>query len=284
MLNRVLALLVVVFFVLMNLLLVRSEFGRSPLHSPVSTAMVWQKVLTAPDNSSLEILHHGKRIGYCTWAPNVGEELATGKVSSETPPPEGMVKQLNGYSILFEGNFGLDDFANRLRFELSLKLSTNHSWLEFSTKLNLRPSIWEFRAVAAEEKARLRIEDSSGKAEHVFTFAELQSPEKIVREFGGPLMPEVLEALGLPLRPGKLSATNGPAALSLGLEWEARNDWLRIGHERMRVFRLQARLLGSLQLLIYVSPVGEILRVELPDEIVLANRLDGFADLEPLLP
>ncbi|HEY2952763.1 MAG TPA: hypothetical protein VGK40_09280 [Verrucomicrobiae bacterium] len=284
MLNRVISLLIVVLFVVMNVLLIRSEFGRNPLHSPISTAMVWQKILTAPDNSSLEILHHGKRIGNCTWAPNVGEEMATGKISSDTPPPEGMVKQLTGYSIAFEGNLGLEDYASRLRFDFVLKLSTNHAWQEFTTKLNLRPSTWELRAVAVEERVRLRIEDTAGKTEHVFTFAELQNPESIVREFGGPFLPEVLEAMGLPLRPGRLSATNGPAALSLGLEWVARNDWLKVGHEPMRVFRLQARLLGSLQMLIYVSPVGEILRVELPDEIVLVNRLDGLADLEPLPP
>ena len=39
----------------------------------------------------------------------------------------------------------------------------------------------------------------------------------------------------------------------------------------MRAYRLQARLLDRYQARIFVSRVGEILRVDLPDEVVLLN-------------
>ncbi len=39
----------------------------------------------------------------------------------------------------------------------------------------------------------------------------------------------------------------------------------------MRVYRLEARLLGRFRAVILVSLEGEILRVELPDDIVLTN-------------
>jgi len=39
----------------------------------------------------------------------------------------------------------------------------------------------------------------------------------------------------------------------------------------VRAYRLQTRLLDRFQALIFVSSVGEILRIELPDEIILVN-------------
>ena len=60
--------------------------------------------------------------------------------------------------------------------------------------------------------------------------------------------------------------------LSLGLQWAARNDWLKIGHAQVRVYRLQARLLDRYQIVVVVSRVGEILRVELPNGLLLVNE------------
>ena len=60
--------------------------------------------------------------------------------------------------------------------------------------------------------------------------------------------------------------------LSLGLRWEARNDWLKIGHSQVRVYRLHTRLLDRYQAVVVVSRVGEILRVELPNGLLLVNE------------
>jgi len=60
------------FFLTMNVLLFRSEFGGgNKLGSAVPAEIVWQKVLTAPDNSTLEIRHHGVKIGLGRWMPAV---------------------------------------------------------------------------------------------------------------------------------------------------------------------------------------------------------------------
>ncbi len=72
------------FFLTMNVLLFRSEFGGgNKLGSAVPAEIVWQKVLTAPDNSTLEIRHHGVKIGLGRWMPAVGEDLATGRRLAE---------------------------------------------------------------------------------------------------------------------------------------------------------------------------------------------------------
>jgi hypothetical protein len=40
-----------------------------------------------------------------------------------------------------------------------------------------------------------------------------------------------------------------------------------MGNARVRVYRLQLRLIDGYEATVLVSPIGEILRVDLPDEI-----------------
>jgi hypothetical protein len=78
-LNRLCLLLAAVFWITMNVLLWRSEFrGEDELGSAVPVEIVWHKMLTAPDDSALEISHRGNKVGHCRWRVNVGEELSTG--------------------------------------------------------------------------------------------------------------------------------------------------------------------------------------------------------------
>ena len=84
-------------------------------------------------------------------------------------------------------------------------------------------------------------------------------------ELGGPL------AVGLLGSMGGLKSLGGTKSLSLGLNWEARQDSLKFGHSRIRVYRLSARLLDRYPLVILVSRTGEILRMELPNDLTLVN-------------
>jgi hypothetical protein len=226
--------------------------------------MVWEKILTAPDNSSLEITHHGEKTGHFGWAANVGQELAAGKIGTDEGPPEGLVETLSNYRIDVEGNLALADFANRLRFDFNVKFSTNHAWQEFNLRVTMRPSLWELRSQASEEAVHLRMEDETGKSERAFKFVDLQNPEFLAHEFDLPL--PFIGAMGLSA--GRKS-TN---PLSLGLVWEARNDWVTIGHTPVQAYRLKTKILDRFPIVIMVSRVGEILRVELPDEWVLVNE------------
>src|SRR5437764_11061905 len=126
---RLLFWLITVFFLTMNVLLWRYELGgRNNLGSvPVET--VWHKMLIAPDNSRLEIRHHGKKIGYGTWAPSVADELSAAKRLLEEPSPEGMIPEPSGYSIDSGGNFSIDN-VTRLRFGFDLRPTAHHQWQE----------------------------------------------------------------------------------------------------------------------------------------------------------
>ncbi|MBU6398835.1 MAG: hypothetical protein KGS61_00820 [Verrucomicrobia bacterium] len=263
MLNRFYFVGITLFWVTMNVLLWRSEFGSGhEIGSAVPAEIVWQKILTAPDNSTMDVFHRGQRIGFCRWAANVGEALAGGKTSPEDYEPEGMVRRLSGYTIDFNGNVALTAITNRLRFELHLGFATNQAWRELTLRTSARPHAWEFRSTAASQSLTVRYTGDAVGWEHTFTLAELQQPQRVLEDLGLSL-PFLFPALPVEPVPGR--------PLSLGLEWQARNDWLQIGHASVRVYRLQARLLDRFQTVVLVSRVGEILRVELPDRITLVN-------------
>jgi hypothetical protein len=248
----------------MNVLLWRAEYGsQARLGSTVPAHVVWEKILTAPDSSSLTIFQRGKKIGFCHWITSVGEDLA--KMSATETPPEGMVRKIVNYRLELDGNIVLGDVTERLRFDSHLNLGTDRTWQDFELRLNLKPSSWEVHSSEAEKAVRVHWQDDSGKFERVFKFSELENPQALLMEFGGPMLPGILSSLGLP----SVQSTNMVQAL--GLHWEARNESVRLGHSSVRVYRLQTRLLDRFDFVLFISRVGEILRVELPDGITLTN-------------
>ena len=263
--SRLSFLLIALFWVVMNGLLWRSEFGeRSRRAISVPVEAVWQKVLTAPDDSSLDIMHHGKKVGFCRWSANAGEAIATGKRAEGDLPIEGMVKHLAGYTLNVEGNVALEKFSNRLRFDLKLQLATNGVWREFDLRLSARPHTWQIHSRAADRLLVLHGDDESGNFERTFRFDDLADPAGLLNS---------LSALAPVTRGAAIEPWSQTNAVPLwaGLPWEAFHDWLNFGRNKLRVYRLQARVLDQYQITVFVSPVGEILRVELPDELVLLN-------------
>lgn len=261
----------VAFWLVMCALLWRAELGGGAAGPVVPVAVVWEKMLTAPDDSFLLITDRTGTRGNCRWVPNIGEELATGKIANENEAPEGMVRQPANYRIDLEGNVAIDEATTRLRFSVQARFTTNHVWQEIHVKAGLRPSLWEIHASAREQKLRLRTEDEAGATEQTFTFAQLSQPNWLL-SFGGLPALGLLGQFGLPALP---TGTNRLPAL--GLRWEARQDWLDIGHSKVRVYRLSTRLLDRYPATLHVSRVGEILKAELPGQVQLVN--DAFESL-----
>src|SRR5690349_18700072 len=105
--SRLPLLLAAAFFVLMNALLWRAEFGtRHQSGNTVPVETVWQKMLLAPDSSRLEIRHHGKKIGYGTWAPLVADASGS-RLLEDLPAEDGMIAEPAGYSVDFGGTFSV---------------------------------------------------------------------------------------------------------------------------------------------------------------------------------
>ena len=268
--NRLLLLLVSVFWLTMTYLLWRMEYvGQSEMTSSVSASMVWKKILTAPDTSSMDIKHSGVKIGYCRWASSIlaenGKTQSISEDGSSALPPGGIV----GYRLDLEGNIAFTEVPGRMRFDCSLRLSTNSEWKDLRLSLNLKPARWEVTANSTDQKVRFTMDDRDGKYQRVFKLSELSNPQTLMDEFN---LPPVLGMLGAA---GTFSDGKGGHGASLGLEWKAHSDWVMIGHTSVRAYVLEASVFERYRIRIMVSRVGELLKVELPDDWELVNEQLG---------
>ena len=265
MFSRFIFLSIAAFFIVMNVLLWRAEIGnRNKPGPPVPIENVWRRMITAPNSSTLEIQHKGEKIGLLHWIPSVAEAARKDK-TAPIEMPEGMVRFPVSFDIDCNGTVFLSP-EHRLRFNFDLKLSTNYSWQEFSVRLNIRPALWEIISVASNETLRFTMDDGHLRTERTWSFKELKHPERILRDIAGPLVPGLLSLLGGPL---DLAEVTHAASR---LRWEARNERLLMGNAKVRVYRLQFRLMDGYEAQVLVSPIGEILRIDLPDQLSLIHE------------
>jgi hypothetical protein len=262
MLYRVTFLLITLFWVTMNVLLWRSEYGRHSIYgSAVSPKVVWRKVLNAPDESLLDILQNGKRIGNCRWSTAISEAFAT---MDEAPTP-GAAEKLRRYRLQLEGSATLPDVPGRLHFECDLTLSNQVAWEEFELHIHKRPMGMDIHSKAGEQTVRITASDGEDTFDRVFSFSELQNPQALVASLAGPMASGMLDGFYLP------AASPGRTNTVPAVECEAHRDVLNIGHQSVHVYRVNARLANQFDVVIYVSDAGELFRVELPDGIVLLH-------------
>jgi hypothetical protein len=253
--SRITFLFVAAFWAVMNFLLWRAEYGSHGSGEPVPATLVWRKILTAPDASSLSIYQDGERSGFCEFSTSVETEMAA--LDEDKPPPEGFAAR-TGYQIRLNGNTSLGDFTNRLRFDGRLQFSARREWRELNLKLSSHSTSLEIHSIATNRTVRLIITSDGNVLERNIAFDKLEDPDVLLRAFAGNFSGGLLGALDLPVLP------QGSAALAQNLHWEARRDRLKIGNEPVSVYRLETRVLDH-PVVIYTSTLGEILRVELPD-------------------
>ncbi|HEY1171400.1 MAG TPA: hypothetical protein VGH19_08540 [Verrucomicrobiae bacterium] len=264
MLNRFLFTLLAGFWLTMSYLLWKSEIrGRFQPGNEIPVNLVFEKILTSPDNSNMEIRRRGKRIGYVRWSASIGEETATGRRSS-LDAPIGMVKQMSSYTIDADGGLTALESGQHFKFFTSMKFATNFAWEDFSIRLNQRPFTAEMRTIATEKTATFRLSDTITDWEQTVPLEDLKNPKKLVVKFGGPI---VGNAVGMLMEEGVAKARRTTSEI----KWRAYNDWLRVGYAQFRIYRLRATLGEGQEIVVSVSRVGEILKVELPNEMVLVN-------------
>jgi hypothetical protein len=256
--SRLAFLFITVFWVTMDVLLWRAEYSLHGGGEEVPVELVWRKILTAPDASSLSIYQHGERTGFCEVSTSVETEMA--KLDEDKPPPEGIISRA-GYQIRVNGNTSLGDFTNRLRFDGRLIFSQKREWRELNLKLSSHLASVDIHSFATNQTVHLRISNDDGVSERDFAFADLASPGTILSAFGAGFSGGLLDALDLPFLP------QGSTASTQEIHWEAHRDRLKIGNEPVSVYRLETHMLGY-SIVIYASTLGEILRVELPDNLV----------------
>ena len=254
MIPRLIFVSIAAFWVVMNLLLWRSEYGSRGSGTPVPVELVWRKVLTAPDASSLTVYQGGRKTGFCEVATSVEQAMAA--LDEDKPPPEGIVARA-GYQIRFNGNVSLGEYTNRLTFNGRIQFSSGRAWREFNLKLSSHGTTAEIHSAATNQVVYLKITGDGVFIEREFTFADLQNPDALLRSFLGDFGSGLLADLDLPVMP-QTSAT-----LTGSLRWEAHHDRLLVGREPVSAYRVETRVLER-PIVIYVSTLGEILYIELP--------------------
>jgi len=254
MIPRLTFLSIAAFWVAMNILLWRSEYGSRGSGIPVPVDLVWRKVLTAPDTSSLTVYQDGQKTGFCEFSTSVEQAMAV--LDEDKPPPEGIVARA-GYQIRFDGNVSVGEYTNRLTFDGRIQFSSSRAWRELNLKLSSHGAAVEIHSAATNQTIHLKITGDGAVIERDFTFADLQNPNTLLHTFAGDFGGGLLGDLDLPAVP------QTPAALAGSLRWEAHHDRLMVGREPVSAYRLETRVLDH-PIVIYVSTLGEILRVELP--------------------
>jgi hypothetical protein len=268
MLRKATFLFITLFWLTMNALLWREEFSsKNDSGSEAPVSLVWEKILTSPDDSGLAVQYGKDRAGYIRWIPNIGQEEATGKTANENTEIEGRIKKTTGYSIHADGNFILPENMGRFRFDFNATFDAQHQWTTWQFKSLQKPSSWTVAANRQNETLEFTLGDGREAVKQSFKFADFRDPQKLINETG---IAAMLPALSNLLPPGLSTSTTN--SLSIGLNWEGRQDWMKMGHSRVRIYRLRARLLDKYEANVVVSRVGEILRVELPGEVTLVNE------------
>lgn len=264
MIARLTFLAIVAFWLTMNALLWQAEFGARGGDTPVPAPLVWRKILTAPDASSLSVYQHGDRMGYCEFSTGVGQQMAA--FDEDKPPPEGFSTR-SGYQIHFAGNVALGDFTNRLKFDGRIKFTPARQWQEVNLKITSRLAVLEIHSLATNQTAHVRLSnDGLPLLERDFALADLQNPGALIRTLTG----NAADGFWGAADPPEIM----PAAAAQNITWDARRTRVKIGAEAVPVYRLETSVLGH-PVIVDVSTLGEILRVELPGGI--SARIDEWS-------
>ncbi|HEU5395514.1 MAG TPA: hypothetical protein VFV81_00005 [Verrucomicrobiae bacterium] len=254
------------FWVAMNVLLWRAEYGVHGGESPAPVSLVWKKILTAPDASLLSVYEGGERTGFCEFTTSVEQEMA--QLDEDRPPPEGLMARA-GYKIRLNGNISFGDFTNRIKFDGRVSFNAARQWREINVRLTTRNITAEIFAVATNENFRVKIYGNDSRADLMIRYADLNNPNALLHSIGRSLgVGELLSDFDLPI------VAENSAALARSVKWHAHRERLLMGHEPVTAYRLETRVL-EYPIVIHVSTLGEILRVELPNGVVA--RLDEWS-------
>jgi hypothetical protein len=257
MLTRLILLFLFGVCVTMNLLVWQAEYGAHDNDFPVPDTLVWRKIMTAPEASSLNVFQDGKRTGFCEFSTSVGQQMA--QLDETKPPPEGFLSRA-GYQIHINGNASLGDFTNRLKFDGHLEFAPNRAWRNLSFRILMRGLVIEMQSEATNQIVQVVLTRDGETFHHTLAFADLQDPNRLLRVFAGDWaggLGGLLAGVDFPLIP------SAPGGLASGIHWEATRSRVSFGREWVPVYRLETRVLDR-PVVIIASTLGEILRVKLP--------------------
>jgi hypothetical protein len=288
MLKRSLFILITGFWLVMNYLLWQRDFRAADIAAAkVPVDIVWEKMLRSADDSFLYVFNGKHRVGDLRWSTEVvdfvysaledtsstNENIVPEEVASQYQA-EGMVSHPMNYTVeIRSGRVVLDQPVGQLRYEMMAAFSTNNTWDRFDVTLWQRDNRFQFTASQTNEMASidLRIDGTDFRRE--IPLADFSDPQRLMSAIFGPLpMADFAGGLLSGLGPRSETGLDMASLMKLGLRWEARQDWLQIGHSRLRTYSVTLYLPENRTIRAYISRAGEILRVTLPGGYELRNN------------
>lgn len=260
---------VILFWIFMNVLLWRSEYGDSiALGSPLPASVVWEKMLQTPDISSLELRQRGHRIGFCQWSviqKTSIEEAPLAEEMAGADEMEGMIEEIVGYQIRLEGSLSDgDDPLPSLRFSFSIHLKPDtENWSEMDLKISKKGNWIQISAKSEEGEFQVQHNHHGQQSSFRFSFEDFQNPASWATAFG-------LGEFGLPIVSGLQKFEWDE--MDWGVEWEAGAQFLTLAHTRVRVYFLKTTLFEDYSIELILSRAGEIVQARFPNEIQLVNE------------
>ena len=108
---------ILLFWLVMNALLWRAEYGDTGRGSRVSNDIVLDKIFNAPDASNLRVSQNGRSLGFIRWEI-IPDEVYFGG----TNQPAGRVESVMGYTLVLDGRLNVESLQGKLRFTVTSHL------------------------------------------------------------------------------------------------------------------------------------------------------------------
>lgn len=268
MLRRLFFVFILLFWMAMNFLLWRQEVVGIQLGgSAIDPEIVLQKILEAPDDSSLEVRHHQERIGFLRWKPTVEEAFDPASNNTQVIAPEGIVNRTLGYYVNIDSRLRIPEWKQQFRLFSRLSLHADRSWRDFNINFGYAASHMAINASEDSPILTVEIDDGENQRNLQIPLRDMTSTLALLSGMS-PGAGSFLADLNQRLPTGDFEKTT--------FQWEASSGIMDVGHANLRVYRLRTNLPGGLPVKITVSRVGEILLVELPDQIRMINEVLNY--------
>ena len=276
--------ILVCFWGFMGFRLWQVEYGGKRLGAAVDIAIVWDKILTAQDEAPLAIVNEqtGEMLGWLNWAPSVTRDDTV-----ERGEVDGMVDTVLDYSLDIENGrlFG-SQAEHDLNFRLHLGFGPppGREWTDVQLMVQTyEPVDLEFNldAQSTNEFFTASLEGGGKSNEVKLLYSELKKPDKLVKvglELSGfnPLIASGTAAMVKGVM--KKEELDQPLKFKLPAIEQAHFDTLPGVRSEIKVYRLDVPMGNGVFIKVYVSMMGEVMRVEIPeilmDAVAKTTKLD----------
>ena len=180
-----------------------------------------------------------------------------------------MVGKVRGYTLdISQGNLLMKQ--EHVNFGLRATFDPARRWKTFHLTVQVPRGVVILESVRKEGTVEVDFNLNGFRLQRKFSFTQLSKLETLAalpgELTGDPRLEEAARQLAAPL------SQQQPASTRPRNNARAHYDWLPGIRHRLRVFRVTWTPAEGYEMVFYISLQGEILRVELPQGIVIRNR------------